>query len=180
MSRHVPTGGHLPGDFYPGTHDHRTEHALHGHGGVSLEAGGRGRDAGDDEYRLIYSKSVKKKGQEKGAFTMGSWRFKNVGASAKPEQRKHVEKIFEYIGIAEKPAWSAGAYDECIFSGSSRKVVGFKPSKRQSKIANEGKEILIVSIAVADTLSHLDFVVEALQFACADRKNGMSGKTVQT
>ena len=69
---------------------------------------------------------------------------------------------------------------DVFFLGSSRKVVGFKPSKRQSKIANEGKEILIVSIAVTDTFSDLDFVVEALQFACADRKNGMSGKAVQT
>ena len=69
---------------------------------------------------------------------------------------------------------------ELLFFGSSRKVVGFKPSKRQSKIANEGKEILIVSIAVADTLSHLDFVVEALQFACADRENSMGSKAVQT
>ena len=38
MNRHVPTGEHFPGDLYPGAHDHRTEHALHGHGGVSPEA----------------------------------------------------------------------------------------------------------------------------------------------
>jgi hypothetical protein len=63
-----------------------------------------------------------------------------------------------------------------VIFGSSRKVVGFKPSKRQSKIANEGKEILIVSIAVADTLSHLDFVVEALQLARADREHGMPSR----
>ena len=65
---------------------------------------------------------------------MGSWRFKNVGASAKPEQRKHVEKIFEYIGIAEKPAWSAGAYDECIFSDPD--VYGCMESKYAPESGN--------------------------------------------
>ena len=58
--------------------------------------------------------------------------------------------------------------------------MGFKPSKRQSKIANEGKEILIVSIAISNTLGDLDFVIESLQLARADRKNSMGSKAVQT
>ena len=55
-----------------------------------------------------------------------------------------------------------------------------KPSSRQSEIANEGEEILIVPIAVADTLGDLDFVVEAFQLARADRENGMGGEALQT
>ena len=66
-----------------------------------------------------------------------------------------------------------------LIFGSSRKVVGFKPSKRQSKITNKGKEILIVSIAKSDTLGDLDFVVEALQLAGADWEHGMGGKAIQ-
>ena len=64
--------------------------------------------------------------------------------------------------------------------GSSRKVVGFKPSNREGEKANEGEEILIVPIAIANSLGDLDFVVETLQLAGADWENSMGGKTVQT
>ena len=37
---------------------------------------------------------------------MGRWNYYNVGASAEPEHKKHVQKIFEYIGYAPHPARS--------------------------------------------------------------------------
>ena len=46
---------------------------------------------------------------------MGWWDYKNVGAAAKPEHKKYVEKIFEYIGYASEPANTAADYDECSF-----------------------------------------------------------------
>ena len=58
--------------------------------------------------------------------------------------------------------------------------MGFYPSNRQGEIANEGKEILIVPIAIANSLGDLDFVVETLQLAGADRENSMGSKAVQT
>ena len=64
--------------------------------------------------------------------------------------------------------------------GSSRKVVGFKPSNREGEKANEGEEILIVPIAIANSLGDLDFVVEAFQLAGADRENSVGGKSNQT
>lgn len=48
-----------------------------------------------------------------------------------------------------------------------------KPSNRKSEIANEGKEIIIVPIAITDTLGNLDLVVEALQLAGGDRKKAV-------
>ena len=57
--------------------------------------------------------------------------------------------------------------------------MGFKPSNREGEIANKGKEILIVSIAISDTLGDLDFVIESLQLARTDRKNSMGSKAVQ-
>ena len=48
------------------------------------------------------------------------------------------------------------------FTGSSRKVVGFEPSERQSKVTDEGEEVLVIPVAIADTLGDLDLVVEAL------------------
>ena len=45
---------------------------------------------------------------------MGRWDFKNVGASAKPENKKMVEKIFEYIGFAPEPEY-AGDGEERSF-----------------------------------------------------------------
>ena len=66
------------------------------------------------------------------------------------------------------------------FFGSSRKVGDSRTQGRKSEIANQGKEVVIVSIAIADTLGNFDFIVEALQFARADRENGMGSKTIQT
>ena len=64
--------------------------------------------------------------------------------------------------------------------GSSRKDVGFKPGNRQGEIANQGKEVCIVPIAVADSLGDLDLVVEAFQLSRADRKHRMGSKAIQT
>jgi len=47
---------------------------------------------------------------------MGRWNYYNVGASAEPEHKKHVQKIFEYIGYAPHPARSGDSYGENIFS----------------------------------------------------------------
>ena len=44
---------------------------------------------------------------------MGYWDYENVGASATPENKKYVQKIFEYIGYAPKPEYDE--YDECSF-----------------------------------------------------------------
>ncbi len=45
---------------------------------------------------------------------MGYWDYTNVGASAKPENRELVERIFKYIGYAESPAYS-GDGEDCSF-----------------------------------------------------------------
>ena len=44
---------------------------------------------------------------------MGRWDYKNVGASAEPENMKFVEKIFEYLGYGGLPETSDG--EECSF-----------------------------------------------------------------
>ncbi len=54
---------------------------------------------------------------------MGSWRFSNIGASAKPENRRCVEKIFEYIGYAAEPAYR----DEHSPQISMRKILQYMP-----------------------------------------------------
>ena len=36
---------------------------------------------------------------------MSHWDYENVGASALPENRKYVQKIFEYIGYASEPEY---------------------------------------------------------------------------
>ena len=46
---------------------------------------------------------------------MGHWDYTNIGASAKPKNAAHVEKIFEYIGYAKEPEYSPDG-DECSFS----------------------------------------------------------------
>ena len=46
---------------------------------------------------------------------MGSWDYKNIGASAKPKNKKHVQKIFEYIGYAPYPDYDEEG-DECSFA----------------------------------------------------------------
>lgn len=45
---------------------------------------------------------------------MGSWDYKNIGASTEDSNVKHVEKIFEYMGYCSKPDCADG-YDECSF-----------------------------------------------------------------
>lgn len=45
---------------------------------------------------------------------MSSWDYKNVGASATSVNKKHVEKIFEYIGYAQGPEYDPEG-DECSF-----------------------------------------------------------------
>ena len=63
--------------------------------------------------------------------------------------------------------------------GSSRKLGDSRTNGRKSEIANQGEEIGIVPITVADALGDLDFVVEALQLARADREKCMCNKAVQ-
>ena len=43
---------------------------------------------------------------------MSGWNFSNIGASSNPDNIRYISKIFEYLGISEKPAWSAAAYDK--------------------------------------------------------------------
>ena len=45
---------------------------------------------------------------------MGWWDYTNIGASAKPENKKHVQKIFEYIGFAAEPGYAPDG-EECSF-----------------------------------------------------------------
>lgn len=45
---------------------------------------------------------------------MGHWDYQNVGASVTPENKKYVEKIFEYIGYAPKPDYAPDG-EECSF-----------------------------------------------------------------
>lgn len=44
---------------------------------------------------------------------MGYWDYKHIGASAKRENKKHVEKIFDYIGYGRELDYSDG--EECSF-----------------------------------------------------------------
>ena len=57
--------------------------------------------------------------------------------------------------------------------------MGFEPSERQSEIADEGEEVLVIPVAITDTLGNLDLVVETLQLAGADRENSVRDKSVQ-
>ena len=45
---------------------------------------------------------------------MSYWDYRNIGASATPENKKYVQKIFEYIGYAPKPDYSPED-EECSF-----------------------------------------------------------------
>ncbi|MBR3016206.1 MAG: hypothetical protein IKH57_03855 [Clostridia bacterium] len=44
---------------------------------------------------------------------MGWWDYKHIGASANRENKKHVEKIFDYIGYGRELDYSDG--EECSF-----------------------------------------------------------------
>ena len=57
--------------------------------------------------------------------------------------------------------------------------MGFKPSDRQSEVTNESEEVLVIPVAVADTLGDLDFVVKALQLTGADGEDSVGDKPVQ-
>ena len=52
--------------------------------------------------------------------------------------------------------------------GSSRFFVGWRTDRRNGKIANQGKEKVVVAVTVADSFSNLDLVVEAFELAGAD------------
>ena len=52
--------------------------------------------------------------------------------------------------------------------GSSRFFVGWRTDRRNRKIANQGKEKVIITVTLADSFSDLDFVVEAFELAGAD------------
>ena len=57
----------------------------------------------------------------------------------------------------------------CYFlNGSSRFFVGWGTDRRNRKIANQGKEEVIITVTVADSFSDLDRVVEAFELAGAD------------
>ena len=45
---------------------------------------------------------------------MGHWDYRNIGASTTTESKKHVEKIFEYIGYATEPDYAPDG-EECSF-----------------------------------------------------------------
>ena len=44
---------------------------------------------------------------------MGYWNYANIGASAEPENKELLEKIFDCVGFTEDPAWND--YDRCDF-----------------------------------------------------------------
>ena len=46
---------------------------------------------------------------------MGHWDYRNIGASTTTENKKHVEKIFEYIGYAPDPDYAPDG-EECSFN----------------------------------------------------------------
>lgn len=46
---------------------------------------------------------------------MGHWDYENVGASATPDNKKYVQKIFEYIGYGLTPDYAEDG-EECSFS----------------------------------------------------------------
>ena len=54
--------------------------------------------------------------------------------------------------------------------------MGWGTDRRNRKIANQGKEV-IVTVTVADSFSDLDLVVEALELAGADWVDGMGSQT---
>ena len=58
----------------------------------------------------------------------------------------------------------------CYFlNGSSRFFCGMvNGDRRNRKIANQGKEEVIITVTVADSFSDLDLVVEAFELAGAD------------
>ena len=45
---------------------------------------------------------------------MSCWNYENMGASARPENNKYIKKIFEYIGISDRPGYSP--YEERTFT----------------------------------------------------------------
>ena len=46
--------------------------------------------------------------------------------------------------------------------------MGWRTDRRNRKIANQGKEEVVVTVTVADSFSDLDLVVEAFELAGAD------------
>ena len=64
------------------------------------------------------------------------------------------------------------SFSELINNPSSRFFVEWWTDRRNRKIANQGKEV-IVTVTVADSFSDLDLVVEALELAGADWVDGM-------
>jgi hypothetical protein len=51
--------------------------------------------------------------------------------------------------------------------------VGWRTDRRNRKIANQGKEEVVVTVTVADSFSDLYLVVEAFELAGADWVDGM-------
>ena len=45
---------------------------------------------------------------------MSYWNYENIGASARPENKKYIQKIFKYIGISDRPGYSP--YEERTFT----------------------------------------------------------------
>ena len=63
-----------------------------------------------------------------------------------------------------------------IKMGSSRFFVGWRTDRRNRKIANQGKEEVIITVTVADSFSDLDLVVAAFELAGADFLSGFVKK----
>ena len=55
------------------------------------------------------------------------------------------------------------SFSELINNPSSRFFVGWLTDRRNRKIANQGKEEVIITVTVADSFSDLDLVVEAFK-----------------
>ena len=51
--------------------------------------------------------------------------------------------------------------------------MGWRTDRRNRKIANQGKEEVVVTVTVADSFSDLYLVVEAFELAGADWVDGM-------
>ena len=62
---------------------------------------------------------------------MGYWDYENVGASATPENIKHVQKIFEYIGFAPKPYYDPEG-DETFFINPVVYCCKYSANERES------------------------------------------------
>ncbi len=62
------------------------------------------------------------------------------------------------------------------FIGSSRFFVGWRTDRRNRKIANQGKEKVVVTVTVADSFSDLDLVVEAFELAGAIEQMAWAAK----